>query len=581
MAAWLTDTSPSSGRARTTDLMTSMPLPKQLPVEQDVPESVDPAASLASSQAFVDLHRRLIAGGYVEYRPTLANLLGNPKPALMLGHALYWTRNWLRTQPQRDGWFWKPADQWREAVGLTRREQEKARETLREHGLMNEALRGSPAQLFFRVNLDVLCAKLGLTDGPAPNEQTRFDRLAALLEQPVMFFRPLADISGGVIAGLVLSHLLDRYRMAMTRRSVDAYGYFRADVEETRIALSLGPKAQRNAREALRKAGLVQEAWTAEKQSRLMVRLNMQAILACLCGQEHPQRPSRRSPSPAVHTRPKAVPVQQSLLADRAHVVGHTGNVTRVTRLLVATGAKPATKRRLLLDVVDSPPSETRSSTTGGFGESSLALLSKQQGLGSAKGCPFVETRDALLSKLYTKGVISKTTPAPEDEAAHVERPRSSRSLDLPFEGLRPSPLPVESAGGLPLLLPQQLDPVFHAGALELIQKARPELRQPLLDELAGRLSSSVNPLSRPLGWLATLVEKAQAGTVIFTWAPKVAAARAGQAQYERALGAAVRAPAITTASEPQPGAKPSPSALNTIEALRQRHGLRAKRGAE
>ncbi|MGR6800582.1 hypothetical protein, partial [Aeromonas veronii] len=52
---------------------------------------------------------------YIQFHPVLAELLGGFKPALMLGHALYWTRNWMMTQASgRDGWFWKTAAEWRD-----------------------------------------------------------------------------------------------------------------------------------------------------------------------------------------------------------------------------------------------------------------------------------------------------------------------------------------------------------------------------------------------------------------------------------------------------------------------------------
>lgn len=544
----------------------------------------NPDDANANGKAYVELHRRLLAGGYVEYRPALATLVGGPKPALMLGHALYWTRTWLRQQPQRDGWFWKTAREWTEATGLSPSEQESAREALCDSGVMSETLRGCPARMFYRVNLDVLCERLGVSGDEADDEQIRFDRLAALLERPVMFFRPMADIAGSVVGGLVLSHLLDRYRGALVRKEVDDRGFFAADVEEARIALSLGPKAQRNAREALRKMGLMQEAWTAEKRSRLMVRLNMQALLACLCGQERPQplqRSDRRAASPP-SSGAEAVPVRQSLPPDRARVIGQQGNVTRVTRLLIEANAKPAATRRLLVDAVDRHCRLTRE-----IRHSSLALLSKQRALAAAKGCPFVETRVALLPKLYTKPNISKTTTTARTQSRHeaeapCQAPGSSRSLELSFQDIVAAPLEAKAASAAALVLPERLDPSLHAAAVEVVEKAPEGRRQSLLDELAGRLAAPINPLDNPVGWLAKLVVKVQRGEAILTRAPLVSATRAAKQKYERAAADFVQA--MPSVSHPLPSAAPtdpSPCAKKTIEELRKRLGLKTAKGKQ
>lgn len=78
--------------------------------------------------------------------------------ALMLSQAIYWTN---RIKDNRDGWFWKTAEEWEEETGLTRREQEAARRTLRASGFWEEVKRGVPCRLFFRVDAKKLSAALG------------------------------------------------------------------------------------------------------------------------------------------------------------------------------------------------------------------------------------------------------------------------------------------------------------------------------------------------------------------------------------------------------------------------------------
>lgn len=73
---------------------------------------------------------------------------------VFLSQVCYWSEN--RTTIDRDGWFYKTADDWFEETGLTRREQEGARKKLRELGILEEKRQGLPAKLFFRVDHDAL-----------------------------------------------------------------------------------------------------------------------------------------------------------------------------------------------------------------------------------------------------------------------------------------------------------------------------------------------------------------------------------------------------------------------------------------
>ncbi|MBK6744845.1 MAG: hypothetical protein IPG66_18570 [Hydrogenophilales bacterium] len=83
------------------------------------------------------------------------HLTGRVTAGLMLSQALYWTRI-LADQPARQGWFWKTRDDWRNETGLSRREQDSARRTLKGLGLWQERLVGMPARVWYRVDLDAL-----------------------------------------------------------------------------------------------------------------------------------------------------------------------------------------------------------------------------------------------------------------------------------------------------------------------------------------------------------------------------------------------------------------------------------------
>ena len=110
--------------------------------------------------------------------------------AVMLSQAVYWSK---RTR-NSEGWFFKTAAEWSMETGLTRREQETARLTLRKKGLMQEEKRGLPVRIFYRVNFQAIenffisnklheTAKLDCTKAPnlnGGNRQTGLHETAKL-----------------------------------------------------------------------------------------------------------------------------------------------------------------------------------------------------------------------------------------------------------------------------------------------------------------------------------------------------------------------------------------------------------------
>jgi hypothetical protein len=98
-----------------------------------------------------------ILGSPIAFHRCLAELAGSVTSGLMLSQAVYWTGK--TKDPQ--GWFWKTQDEWFEETMLSRKEQESARRRLREiafqgESLWCEQLRGVPAKLYYRVNMDIL-----------------------------------------------------------------------------------------------------------------------------------------------------------------------------------------------------------------------------------------------------------------------------------------------------------------------------------------------------------------------------------------------------------------------------------------
>jgi hypothetical protein len=105
----------------------------------------------------------------IAFHPVLVRICGSINAGLFLGQAIYWS---TRTT-EAGGWFFKVRDEWEEETCLSRREQETAREKLRDAGFIEESRKGIPAKLFFRVNLDAIEAAINdLKSARIPDCQT-------------------------------------------------------------------------------------------------------------------------------------------------------------------------------------------------------------------------------------------------------------------------------------------------------------------------------------------------------------------------------------------------------------------------
>jgi hypothetical protein len=92
----------------------------------------------------------------IAFHRCFVTLTGSVPAALMLSQAIYWSRRTRR----KDGWFYKSQKEWEDETGLTRREQDSARRSLKTTGFWEEDLRRVPATMHFRVNVEKLLSSL-------------------------------------------------------------------------------------------------------------------------------------------------------------------------------------------------------------------------------------------------------------------------------------------------------------------------------------------------------------------------------------------------------------------------------------
>ncbi len=86
----------------------------------------------------------------VSFHRCLVSVSGGVHAALLLSHAIWITQS---LDTGADGWFFRSQAQWTEETTLSRWEQESARRSLRQAGLLEERRAGMPARLWFRVRL--------------------------------------------------------------------------------------------------------------------------------------------------------------------------------------------------------------------------------------------------------------------------------------------------------------------------------------------------------------------------------------------------------------------------------------------
>src|SRR4051794_3949617 len=113
----------------------------------------------------------------IAYHAPLARALGSATAAIFLSQLLYWTPK----TKAAEGWIWKTREEIYEETALTRYEQEGARKVLVKSGAIQEKLRGVPAKMHFRVQLDRVIELLSEA-ASAPGDPHRGKRKAVAQE---------------------------------------------------------------------------------------------------------------------------------------------------------------------------------------------------------------------------------------------------------------------------------------------------------------------------------------------------------------------------------------------------------------
>jgi hypothetical protein len=456
--------------------------------------------------------KALLDGDYITYFPSLTPLCGSHKAAALLSVAVIWTRNWLRHHPERDGWFWKTRAEWQRETGLSRHEQESARRALVAAGLIQEARRGMPARLHFRVDLDRLAARLAEA---AQASLTAWDwddpLLRRLLGRPAALYRRLALVAGSLSGGLLLSHLLLTCRkdLALGGSSTGWLNYY-PDLIGRHCRLTRHEVD--GARTRLAGQGLLEARWASGLPARRVVRPRLDRLLAALEDwSRRDWRTQHDSLAPCANQGMDEPAIQPGASRHPGH--GQTG--------------------QLGFDEVADRESANRPTSWPLSGNSPSGANPHPSGPG---GRPRARAKHCKKLTPYPPPAPSPVMPAEVPIA---------RTKDVGGVGKR---VPPKSEP--PLVFSGTLLPSEQAVARTWLAELAPDLRQLVLDEHAGMVRG--REIRNPLGYLHTLVRVARAGRFMPTIAYRVAQAR----QEAEARAAAQRQAREALRQSPDPAAR-------------------------
>jgi hypothetical protein len=419
-----------------------------------------------------------LLGRHIAFHRRLVELTANVKAAVLLSQSIYWTRHG-RDIDEAGGWFLKTSEQWRMETGLSAREQDTAREVLRELAIIDEQRIGFPARLHFRLCLDQIEALLGARIGRASGGLDWADgaAVAELLGPSLAYHRRLAGIGGGVHAGLLLSRALYLTRLQVRRQMQAWVGN---SIAEWTQQIGLTRREQETARQELARAGIWEEMRVGVPPQRL-ARIRLDCLLALLAGDESGHAGGIVLPSSPECGIP-TISIQQ---------IGETS--MQESHIHVSTKA----------------PIQFRQKRHYSFDKNATSVSTKPPLQFQQKRHPSFD-KSAKLSKQRSTRVLVQQPLTPEI---------------IPCEG--------DAQGGGDLILPETLLPEERQAALVLVRRCAPNA-QALLDELSARIQANAVHTS-PVAYLRGLVRRALAGEFVPELGPRVAAVRRLR-QEEQAL---------------------------------------------
>ena len=240
----------------------------------------------------------------IGFNVNLARITQDAKAALFFSQLVYWTRYGADVEVN-SGWVFKSRQEFELELGLTRAEQESARATLVRMGLLQEARVGSPARNCYRVMPEVLGARLAELMRVTPVQWSLLDmrseaeELKALLGRQFAFYRVFTQVTGSTTAAIYLAKALTVQRRmerkgkgsSAVQAGLDSLevlawdlDWFRLVEDQVQADTGLTPAQQREAKQRLCQAGILQEAEMTHPRKQMYLRVDVGGLCGLVVG---------------------------------------------------------------------------------------------------------------------------------------------------------------------------------------------------------------------------------------------------------------------------------------------------------
>jgi hypothetical protein len=257
-----------------------------------------PVSAAASQAEFAALATALSGERPIAYSVNLARVTGDVKAALFLSQLVYWTRVGVDVE-QHEGWIFKSREQWTDETGLSRYEQESARNKLLELGLMEEARVGTPARNCYRVVPQVLGSMLARLLRSEPVQWTLFDirsnaqQFKALLGRNLAFYKVFTEITPSVTTAVFLAKALsvqrnvvtaqlEREQRALAKPTIASSDWFSLTANQWQEETGLTNSQQRECKQKLCHIEFLEEAFQSYPRRQTYLRVSLSKVSIAL-----------------------------------------------------------------------------------------------------------------------------------------------------------------------------------------------------------------------------------------------------------------------------------------------------------
>lgn len=500
----------------------------------------------------------VLSQSYIWFYPRLVPLAGGHKGALLLASLLHWTRRIHASDPQRDGWVWKSANEWLTETGLTRHEQDAAKAELGQRNLLMVAKRGMPSRTYYRLDIESLAITLNemLRLPEARRIAWTWENSASMLQllgRPTAFYSRLAGLLSNATDALHLSYLIQSQRTHFTSAITSDWISPRAALVEERIGLSY--KQQLASRKRLSSSRLIDQRMSNSMTPKPELRIHFTRIAELL-------NKAKIGPISSIHQdRPRGSIDATSQGVGPSHTLpsgcaASQGDGSSITKPFVDAefqGGGPSTTPPKVETAPQTQPSEQEFPFSA-----NRNLPNRQTGNAQTGKQEFPFSADMIAEKgslyIYKK---------------HTELQPQNVSLF----GNQGTPAPSGGGGEIDFT---GLEQQWRAQGLQLLNDSglQQELQQAVADEWIGRFTDQrQSPLGYPLRYLQALIGNAQTGTFVPELGVAVSTARASRQRAQRMLARS----AVGTVEMPKPANRDEAQAEGVSSAVVQAERAKLK----